>query len=287
MCNGQRCGLLAQLVDVNTLPGIGTNFEGEDARGFENSRWRYNNAGARLDAWISVSTGDIVLLANVRNQFQFGNSYSAQHGSLTFADSLVPVAFGYPGATGDGSDDTLLNSIRSFFEKYPNDAPMQDIVETPALCAHSFLSHDILLFSLPRSRQPRMGWRLESVRLVRTSIPNLAWVPHRRRPYCDVCVPRVASCCAVIPGCTRDRRTRPSPAGARRVLVVCDGGCARVGRPISYSSASPDLYRVRSDRAAVGRSSLAYAARGVIVASTVSRETPRGRRCVLRCAGFR
>ena len=61
----------------------------------------------------SINSGDIVLLANVVEQFQFGDvGYRAQHGTLTIKDSLVPVAFGYPGASGP--QDTTLSPVRQF-----------------------------------------------------------------------------------------------------------------------------------------------------------------------------
>ena len=65
--------------------GHGLSFAGDDAR------WLYNHPTERLEVHISANSGDIILLANARYGYQFGAPNRGQHGSLTYADSLVPV----------------------------------------------------------------------------------------------------------------------------------------------------------------------------------------------------
>jgi len=127
-CGAQLCGLAVQLQELND-PNAPT-FVGSapDAEG----RWLFNNAKDRIENWISVNTGDIVLFANGRDGFQFSSKgYNGEHGSLTFADSLVPVAFGFPGATGPANEDTTLEPILQFFSQYGD--RVQDIVEARTL----------------------------------------------------------------------------------------------------------------------------------------------------------
>ena len=74
-----------------------------------------------------------------RRGFQFGQPYQSQHGSLTLADAVVPVAFGYPGGVLAGDKDTVLAPIRQLFGSDP--APGQptptldQILEAPAIRA--------------------------------------------------------------------------------------------------------------------------------------------------------
>jgi hypothetical protein len=46
---------------------------------------------------------------------------------LTYADSLVPVAFGFPEASGDENEDTLLADLRQFL----NNPPADKVRQTP------------------------------------------------------------------------------------------------------------------------------------------------------------
>ena len=83
--------------------------------------WEYVAPEDRVNRdFSSANTGDILLLANMRNGYQFGVPYRSQHGSLTRADASVPVAFGHLGAAGNGSPNDLLGPIRSLFAEYPD-----------------------------------------------------------------------------------------------------------------------------------------------------------------------
>ena len=104
----KACPLSARLMPLSDLDALGMGPAPYDL-------WRYNDAASRVGAWASPNTGDIVLISNSRYQFQFGAAYRGQHGDLSFADSLVPVAFGFPGASGDKNEDTLLAPIRDYF----------------------------------------------------------------------------------------------------------------------------------------------------------------------------
>ena len=117
-------GLESQLVEVSTLQGLGY---GPGAFN-EGEMWAYEDAARRVADFISPNTGDIVLLANGAGGFQFGDAYSAQHGSLTVADSRVPVAFGYPGGA---KSDTLLDKLALFLGALPD--PIRTLVEAAAL----------------------------------------------------------------------------------------------------------------------------------------------------------
>jgi hypothetical protein len=112
ICGEDKCGLLAQLVEPdpeNLGEGIEQNLTGDDAN------WRYVAPRERLARSISANSGDIVLMANGRSRYQFGNpSYRAQHGSLTLMDSRVPIAFGFGGATGATMEDTMLEPVLRF-----------------------------------------------------------------------------------------------------------------------------------------------------------------------------
>jgi len=117
-------GLENQLVDVSTLQGLGY---GPGAFN-EGEMWAYDDPARRVADFVSPNTGDIVLLANAAGGFQFGAAYRGQHGSLTVADSRVPVAFAYPGAT---ASDTLLDKLALFLGGLPD--PVRSLVEAAAL----------------------------------------------------------------------------------------------------------------------------------------------------------
>lgn len=110
----KRCGLPEQLVELDTLDAAGRGMGDEQTVPVP---WNYARVEERVNNWISANSGDIVLLANGRYRFQFGAPYRGQHGSLTEADALVPVAFGYLGTTG--SADTVLETLKSFFLNKP------------------------------------------------------------------------------------------------------------------------------------------------------------------------
>jgi hypothetical protein len=108
--------LADQLMPVGDLAALGI---GDAPYG----AWQYNDPADRVRDWTSPNTGDIILLANARHGYQFGAPYRGQHGSLTYADSIVPVAFGFPGASGNSSEDTLLAPIRNFLGGFAEETP--------------------------------------------------------------------------------------------------------------------------------------------------------------------
>jgi hypothetical protein len=71
------------------------------------ARWQYALPTERLARLNSPNSGDIVVLANMSTGFHFDSDQGipGNHGSLAFADAVVPVAFGYPG--GDALPDVL------------------------------------------------------------------------------------------------------------------------------------------------------------------------------------
>jgi hypothetical protein len=105
----QRCTLADQLRDPDEMLGFDNGFD----VGHTPPEWRYHKPAERLADWISPNTGDVVLLGNGPGGYQFGTAYLGQHGSLTLADARVPLAFGFPAASGDDSDDTMLDAIKS------------------------------------------------------------------------------------------------------------------------------------------------------------------------------
>jgi predicted AlkP superfamily pyrophosphatase or phosphodiesterase len=123
----ERCGLAEQLAELGTLRDKGI---GEAPV----SPWKYNNPDKRIADLVSANSGDIILLVNARYGYQFGPPFKGQHGSLTEADSVVPVAFGYPGATGDLDDDDTLSPVIEFLseQQFP-ESPIQAIVEALAI----------------------------------------------------------------------------------------------------------------------------------------------------------
>jgi hypothetical protein len=91
----------------------------------------------------SINTGEIILLANVAAGYSFGQykeagsdipvGYRSQHGTLTNADGIVPIAFGYPGGTLSGDDDTVLTPIKQILEAVPNPGDPVPRLEAPAI----------------------------------------------------------------------------------------------------------------------------------------------------------
>jgi hypothetical protein len=123
----ERCGLAKQLAELETLRDKGI---GEAPV----SPWKYNDPERRIADLISANSGDVILLANAADGYQFGPSFKGNHGSLTEADSIVPVAFGYPGGTGNlDEDDTLRPVIEFLSEQQFPESPIQAIVEALAI----------------------------------------------------------------------------------------------------------------------------------------------------------
>ena len=120
----ERCGLAGQLAELETLSGLGIG----ESPAFP---WTYNNPAARIRDLISANSGDIVLLANGLHGYQFGEPYKGQHGGLTYADSIVPVAFGFPAGTGTAEEDDTLKPILDFLSLQSD--PIQAIVEALAI----------------------------------------------------------------------------------------------------------------------------------------------------------
>jgi hypothetical protein len=114
----------SQVVGMGPLPLSGT---GADGRHYD---WTYLEAERRVNQeFISINTGDIILLANVRNGYQFGEPYLSQHGTLTGVDGRVPVAFGYPAAVTEAAPDDILAPLRSYLGTANTPEPK----ETPAI----------------------------------------------------------------------------------------------------------------------------------------------------------
>jgi hypothetical protein len=104
-CQG-RCTLANQLQRADTLSS--QSLDGKPG-------WEFSEPDRRLKESISVNSGDIVLLANLTEGFQFGAGLKAQHGSLTSRDALVPVAFAYPRASGTPDQDDTIKSLLQLF----------------------------------------------------------------------------------------------------------------------------------------------------------------------------
>jgi hypothetical protein len=104
------CTLEAQLLGLSSLD---TEASGAGASGFHPV-----DAERRIAEWVSENTGDIVLLANMKEGFYFDRAgLVSTHGSLTSLDSLTPLALAYPGATSElESEDDVLQSARAFLE---------------------------------------------------------------------------------------------------------------------------------------------------------------------------
>ena len=79
----------------------------------------YADPAARVEQWRSENTGDIVLLANmIEGQFYFdSNVQTSDHGSLKFADAVIPLAFAYRRATDqDSNADTVLDPVIKYLQ---------------------------------------------------------------------------------------------------------------------------------------------------------------------------
>ncbi len=127
----ERCGLARQLVELGDYFDMHAGI-GEDPA----FPWTFNHPVDRINNWISANTGDIVLLGNAREGYQFDKKGArGQHGSLTYADSLVPIAFGYPGSTGDADKDTTLKAIVEFLSELPTEETGDEEDEDPAIQA--------------------------------------------------------------------------------------------------------------------------------------------------------
>jgi hypothetical protein len=94
------CTLATQLQPLSYLEGKGYGDSPEP-------RWMYALPAERLARFNSPNGGDIIVLANMSTGFHFDSDSGipGNHGSLTYADAVVPVAFGYPG--GDALPDVL------------------------------------------------------------------------------------------------------------------------------------------------------------------------------------
>lgn len=123
----EPCTLAAQLIEVGEL-------ENRVLGSGSGARWSYRAAEQRIQEWKSPNSGDIVLFANAPAGYQFGHGYRANHGSLTPADALVPVAFGYPGASGSpDEDDTLRRVFELLASELSRDPPQPKRLEALAL----------------------------------------------------------------------------------------------------------------------------------------------------------
>jgi hypothetical protein len=125
----QACTLEAQLLDLSKMTEA--PFTSGD-RDFD-----YADPDRRVPEWASENTGDIVLLANMKDKFFFDKgALASNHGSLTYADAKTPLAFSFPGATSQlSTEDTVLTSVRRFLleETTPPDGPAQAPVERRAM----------------------------------------------------------------------------------------------------------------------------------------------------------
>jgi hypothetical protein len=94
------CTLDNQLQPLSYLAdkGYGANPE---------AKWMYALPAERVARLNSPNSGDIIVLANLAVGFHFDHDSGelGNHGSLAYADAVVPVAFGYPG--GDALPDVL------------------------------------------------------------------------------------------------------------------------------------------------------------------------------------
>jgi hypothetical protein len=144
-CTAVVCLFENQLVELNRLDSMGND-------GGSAGQWFYYDAIRRVNQqFMSINTGEILLLANtrggrfddleegVRGGFQFGEmgragkGYRSQHGGLTLADSMIPVAFGSPGATRPAAPDDLMGTLRAMLQGYAAAELVNEPIETPAI----------------------------------------------------------------------------------------------------------------------------------------------------------
>jgi len=85
----------------------------------------YADPARRIREWTSENSGDIIVLANMikddGSRYYFDEqTKQSQRGSLSHADSVVPLAFSYPGATSrDDTVDRVLFEVRRYLETVP------------------------------------------------------------------------------------------------------------------------------------------------------------------------
>ena len=72
----------------------------------------YYMASERIRDFISVNTGDIILLANSGYGYAFKGE-KGEHGTLSLVDGVVPVEFAYP--AGD-REDGLIKGLKAYIE---------------------------------------------------------------------------------------------------------------------------------------------------------------------------
>lgn len=107
----QVCTLEGQFFDLDTMEQPPYSPDPKPA-------FAYADPERCVGEWNSENTGDIVMLADMEAQYYFDKEkQGSTHGSLTYADAIIPLAFSYPGATSaDRKEDTLLAPVRSFLE---------------------------------------------------------------------------------------------------------------------------------------------------------------------------
>jgi hypothetical protein len=94
----------------------------------------YADPARRIGEWISENSGDIIVLANMVKDDGFGyyfdeGSKQSTHGSLTYGDAIVPLAFSYPGATSEDDEvDTVLRDVGRYLRSL---APAGDLAFSP------------------------------------------------------------------------------------------------------------------------------------------------------------
>ena len=124
----EPCTLEAQLLELSKMEQA--PFRSDDPL------FDYADPARRIAEWASENTGDIVILANVKEGFYFDKGVLASnHGSLTYADAVTPLAFAYPGATSDDlALDNVLNGVRAFLKaSSPEEEPARAPIERRAM----------------------------------------------------------------------------------------------------------------------------------------------------------
>jgi len=115
MCGNTPCTLEAQLQEIGCQQPSDACLERKRYGDGTDAEWMYAMPSERLASLNSPNSGDIIILANLKNQyhFDFGGGIPGDHGSLTYADAIVPVAFGFPGGT---AVPNMLDPITSYLE---------------------------------------------------------------------------------------------------------------------------------------------------------------------------